>query len=234
MAEPVVRQPTVPSPGLFFFGFRLCGAPAITRPLRRFSVGLFGPCLFGGYLEVVDAALYTRARRTPLPLRHVSLGIPKFHAIGHAVIGASLLRLLRWRRRICASRLRSASPLRRLTLRGCRRGNLALGWRTRRPAGICQPRRRMQINVRLRWRAVDTRRGRHNDAGRTRCGGSWRKCGSTCCWRSRSCGRCSGGWSCGWRGCGLRQRFTKAYAYHQETEERDTHGSSLVWKHPQP
>jgi hypothetical protein len=32
----------------------------------------------------------------------------------------------------------------------------------------------------------------------------------------------------------LRQRFTKAYAYHQEIEERDTHGSSLVWKHPQP
>ena len=86
-----------------------------TQPALPLFGGLFGPCVFGNDFEVVQAALNTRARGAPLPFCHVSLGVPERHAVGQAVVGSSLFRLLRGRGRISAPRLWPTRTLWRLS-----------------------------------------------------------------------------------------------------------------------
>jgi hypothetical protein len=127
----------------------------------------------------------------------------------------SLVHNPRGRGRIGAPGLWPTRTLRRLSLRGRCRSNLSWTRRSRWPSRICQTRRRMQINIRLRRCAVDARRARGNYTGGVRCAWTGRKGGSTCCRRCRRCARWRGSGRGGWRSGRLRQRFTNAYAYHQ-------------------
>jgi len=103
----------------------VCRARIATHLALSLSVGGFGCRRFVGHLKVVEAVLDARARRSPLPLRHVRFGVPELHALSQAVGGAGLLLLLGWRGRIGAPGLRPARSLRRLSLRRSRRGDLS-------------------------------------------------------------------------------------------------------------